>query len=249
MKKSIPPHPGTNIYTLWNDVLSDIHYLTTAEIKQSIIDNNHKIPIGSFHTHLTDLLNRRYVEMKMINGQKRYKRTYGNSIEDLATKANNLAVVQPSNANNKSDDPFIAYLQDHIGQTIFAKDMKILFTPSHNGAWDRLNKLAIAGYILKKRKAEGMAYKVLPKINTYSRSYNKSANIKEKRIKEKKVEQQELLLNKYTSTDAGVPDISKMSLGDILTNMIALRDENLRLKHALENIVNLVVQAGVVEEI
>jgi len=115
----------------------------------------------------------------------------------------------------------IQYLQTQIGNDVTVVELNQRFSQKGTSIYSTIGVLEKAGKIaLHVTINNRKHYTVLPLIDPNYRETTQVMN----------------------------PDITQMSIGDIINNVMVLRDENLKYKQILESIGNLMVQAGIAED-
>ena len=188
---------------------------TVDQLANKIQSKYPHIPIGSIHTHLKFLIKKKLVILKDY-----YYFLSGNKPEnDNKPQSKSLTVL--------------LYCKSRIGKKVSARKMiDECFdgNASDTAPATTLKQLALMGGVSRIEGSRPLEYLVLPEIKTIDRiSYSKDLTVPKQET-----------TNKIEPND----NISDLSIGQILTEYVALKDENRRLRDALQRIAHELYQVG-----
>jgi len=246
------PMSGTNIHTIWTKVLTDKD-LSYSQIKDKLLKFFPDIPPNSFHVHINALIKkglaRKNTMADGVTGFRRYK---------VPTQTDLLPEEpQPSKKKPRSgpiNHLTLKYLKKHIGKTFTAGGLKAKLNLKGSGIWDVLKAFAQHGILEEQSNGRHLSYLVLPAIKDCSKppsSYDK--NKKRKPAKPKPEPEHEIIHAPIVHTMVHNPineahDITKLSYGELLSMVVAYREELMKLKMGIATITQGLLQTGEVEE-
>jgi len=224
------PKSETHIGKVYKVLSSEF---VSAPDLRSVLENRYpNFPSKSLHVHLKFLIKKTLIEKKKISGEVRYRK---------CETSNNLITSEPVKSMTSL---ILAYLKSHIGKKITGRELvnKIYKGKESSLPFDILSKLGKAKYIQVVSGSSPREYLVLPAIKTLDKIPAKlnpiNSLIPAKSNKEEKVEQ-------IKTTTINITD---MSIGEILTDYMYLKEENSRLKDSLQRIANEVLLIGEIGE-
>ena len=249
------PTKGTNVYSIWHDILTD-KYVEYSQIKFLLMQSFPNIPVSSLATQLHDLKERGLIQReKSRNGQWMYKKINSS-----------INTYKPTKKKKSVPKSIFDFLKNNVGKTFTAIEIRNKFSPYDVRAWDILNSFS-KQKIIKKCFNDGLlAYEVLPIIKTMDKHPITKYRPRDKKLTKnkelKKVKELNIVKELKTIDDSNIASIPEniiidykiknslinMSFNELIDNMLALRDENLKLKHTLDSIGHLLLQANIVEK-
>ena len=237
------PTKGTNVYSIWHDILTD-KYVEYSQIKFLLMQSFPNIPVSSLATQLHDLKERGLIQReKSRNGQWMYKKINSS-----------INTYKPTKKKKSVSKSIFDFLKNNVGETFTAKEIRKKFSPHNVQAWDILNGFSKHN-IIKKIEMNGLlGYEVLPLITTFDNPPKATYRPGDKKVTKSKELKTVKELNiesipKNIIIDYKIKNsLINMSFNELIDNMLALRDENLKLKHTLDSIGHLLLQANIVEK-
>lgn len=223
---SYSPTPGSNISQIFDCVSNKKQ--TVDQLINKMQSKYPHVPINSVHTHLKFLIKKKLVILKDYY----YFLNSDEQDSDNKPQSKSLSIL--------------FYCKARIGKKVNSREMI-------DSICDRNIKDTTPATVLKQlylmgvvRRIEGsrpLDYLVLPEIKTIDRiSY--SANLPAiKQTNKPAIKQTKKVEPKILPND----NISDLSIGQILTEHLALKDENRRLRDALQRIAHELYQVGEVE--
>ncbi|MFV2057749.1 MAG: hypothetical protein ACC707_14880 [Thiohalomonadales bacterium] len=149
------PRVGTNIYTIWHDVLSD-SFTSIYNLRIIISDKFPAIPVSSVSTHLQSLVNRGFAVRTGTLKDTRYKRSQGpeNKSRQLGL-GRATSYVKP-------------ILKSQIGKHVTVSMVNQLAGFKNTNLGRVLYKMERDGYLKRVDGAKPIAFLVLPSIGQLS---------------------------------------------------------------------------------
>ena len=249
------PAPGTNIHTIWTKVLTDVP-LSNSQLKEKLTTLFPEISPKSLHVHIKSLIKRGFASKEtMGDGQVAFRR-HKLPIQPDLIPDDPIPKRKPYNKSKPLNLIVLNFLKKHVGKSFTAGEVKAKLKLQGSGVWDIMKTFAKEGLLEFKTINNRNIYTVLPAIIECSHpptTYNPANERRKKKTKAKReiihatVEPAPPPLA-VSETDSTMPDIANLSIGEILNNFIAMRDENIRLRQTIENMVHMAVTSGVVEQ-
>lgn len=249
------PFAGTNIHTIWTEVLTD-ELLSYSQIKEKLKKSFPSLPVGSFHVHVNNLVERGYAEKApMDDGIIGFRRIGEPSQSSLLPPVKARRKKHP---NKKPQNiQILNYLKKRIGKSVTSGGVKNALKFNGSGAWDIMKAFEQGGFLEGGVNGKTTSYLILPTIKECDKppsTFNKTQYDKRQAKKAKREiihvepEQTTLIQEPALIQEQNMPSILDMSVGQLGNYITTLRDENLKLKQTIETMVHLAIQAGVVDQ-
>jgi len=214
---SYTPMPGSNIALIYELIGDD--FITAADLHKSLQKKHPSFPIASVSTHARFLKEKGLIETK----DGKYRR---------------LSSVEETNSNKPISLQTLEYCKARIGKKITAKEATEVVSPDNlrsSGPATNIRILADSGFLQEIAHTVPRQFLVLPEIKTIDRISRRS-------IKSPKQE-----LSVQTKSVQKANDIANLSIGEILSEFVNLKQENTMLREALQRIAHELQKVGEVE--
>ena len=208
---SYTPQPNTNIWKLYQALTTE--FQSVRELTFKVISQYPDYPKASLASHAIFLVDKKLVERRKIKDLYHYRLIENQPIQE------NL----PSSKLSLPKQYF-EYVQNRIGQTVTAKEIRFQFNRKEKdtGPGTVLWRLHSAGCLKLIENTKPYQYLVLPEIEKI-----------EKVDWNKKLKPNQLIKKQPQEPHK---DIANMSIAEMLTSYMSLKEENLRLKSVLRRL-------------
>ena len=204
------PLPGSNIWKILQVISNEPQSI--KEIKNHIDLKYPEVPYNSLHTHLNFLEKKHVIQSNLINGSRCYQ---------LRGSSTSIVNVEPSLPYQ-----YLNYLKSRVGETLTAQDLNEHFKRKKSDSLPAtlLGKLKAQGGLKLLPNTKPYQYVILPEIEHIIKIDWRRGDTRQKNevVKSPNIDD--------------TKNIASMSIGDILTNYVNLKEENSRLKAVLRRI-------------
>lgn len=248
------PAPGSNIHTIWTQVLTE-ELLNYSQIKNKIEKSFPDIPAKSFHVHISSLVKKNLAAKEVMpDGQTGFCRISPQQslLPKEMTKKKNTRPTVPINAK------ILIFLKRQIGKTFSAGEITKRLKIQGSGAWDIMKSFEREGLLEIKMNGKRIDYLVLPSIKNCIKppsvyKPNKAKSKPKREVIQASIEKPEIIHTPIQHTMVHNPineahDITKLSYGELLSMVVAYREEIMKLKMGIATITQGLLQTGEVEE-
>ena len=203
---SYTPQKNTNIWKIYQSLTDE--FTGVQDIKKKATQLYPDIP-GGFTTHLNFLVGKKLVERRLINELYHYRLIKGESRE-LVVSTESLSTQ------------YLNYCKSRVGQTVTAQELcshfhKKLSDTSPGTILVQLKKMGVVQIVENTRPYQYLILPAIQDIDKVDWSKPKNGEVVKKPPKE-------------------TNDIANMSIGEMLTSYMSLKEENVRLKSVLRRL-------------
>ena len=208
---SYTPQPNTNIWKLYQALTTE--FQSIKELTAKIVSRFPDFPKGSQSNHLQFLVDKKLVERRMVDNFYHYRLINNQPKQEI------LSLPKDTLTNQ-----YLEYIKSRVGETVTAKQICSHFhRPEKDSAPATiLGRLQLMGGIQVIENTKPYQYLVLPEMEKIEK-VNWNRNLKTGQVVKKQPQEPH-------------KNIDNMTIGEMLTSYMSLKEENMRLRSVLRRL-------------
>lgn len=235
------PDPNSNIGQIYA-IIPNNKAVTAHELQQILSNINPDFPIKSVNTHLRFLEQKGLVFRQRFEGLSYFSREKGKQkkeveVEELEPQHFISEVTKGKKMTLGGQ--VLEYCKKYVGKRVSSSAIREYLGATNTGYLDILKRLREANVIQLIPNTSPWEYLILPDIKVLDKVPTK---------KDLGLTNTPSIIHKHENIEPEIKNnIANMSLGDILSEYVVLKQENQRLREALERMGMEFIQLGILE--
>ena len=205
---SYTPQPNTNIWKLYQALTEE--FQTVQELVAKTLSQFPDFPKSNPTIHLKFLTDKKLAERRMVDNLYHYRLINNQPKREILSLSKDSLPKQ-----------YLEYVKSRVGKTVTAKEIKAHFDrpEKDTGPGTLLGRLQLMGGLRIIENTKPYQYEILPEMEKIDK-VSWSKNLKTGQVVKKQPQEPH-------------KDIANMSIAEILTSYMSLKEENTRLKSVL----------------
>ena len=205
---SYTPQPNTNIWKLYQALTEE--FQNVQELGEKLISQYPDFPKQNISINLKFLIDKKLAERRMVDNLYHY-RLINKQPKQEALSLPNISLPKQ----------YLEYIKSRVGQTVTSKEIRTHFhrPEKDNGPGTLLGRLQLMGGLRLIKNTKPYQFEILPEMEKIEK-VDWGRDLKTGQVVKKQPQEPH-------------KDIANMSIAEILTSYMSLKEENTRLKSVL----------------